>query len=408
VTAAHPERVPAPPLQRDGERGVLGGVCAGIARRLGIEPLPIRIVALVLALAGGIGVPLYLLAWAAMPGDSSARGLGRSRRSAVEVALGVGLLAISAMLALRGMGLWISDAVTWPLALVAGGVALLWRGGIGARPAASPERATVAAVPAPVEPAERVVNVSRQGLGAALLVAAGLVFLQATGSLSAARDVILAALVVTAVLALIFAPWTLRMARSLTVERAERIRSQERAELAAHLHDSVLQTLALMQKRAEDPRAVVALARAQERELRAWLAGRSPAEGERSLAAALEAAAADVEQRHRVPVDVIAVGDADLDAAGEALVAATREAMVNAAKFGEGSPVAVYAEATDDALQVFVRDRGPGFDPASVPADRRGLRESVVGRMARHGGRATVTAAPGAGTEVELTLDRTP
>jgi signal transduction histidine kinase/phage shock protein PspC (stress-responsive transcriptional regulator) len=408
VTAAHPERVPAPPLQRDGERGLLGGVCAGLARRLGIEPLPIRIVALVLALAGGIGVPLYLLAWAAMPGDSSARGLGRSRRSAVEVALGVGLLAISAMLALRGMGLWISDAVTWPLALVAGGVALLWRGGIGGRPPAPAERATVAAVPAPVEQAERVANVSRQGLGAALLVAAGLVFLQATGSLSAARDVILAALVVAAVLALIFAPWTLRMARSLTVERAERIRSQERAELAAHLHDSVLQTLALMQKRADDPREVAALARAQERELRAWLAGRSPAEGERSLAAALEAAAADVEARHRVPVDVIAVGDADLDAAGEALVAATREAMVNAAKFGEGSPVAVYAEATDDALQVFVRDRGPGFDPAAVPADRRGLRESVVGRMARHGGHATVTAAPGAGTEVELTLDRTP
>ena len=387
---------------------MLGGVCAGLARRLGIEPLPIRIIALVLALAGGIGVPLYLIAWAAMPGDSSARGLGRSRRSAVEVALGVGLLAISAMLALRGMGLWISDAVTWPLALVAGGVALLWRGGIGARPPAPAERAPVAAVPAPVEQAERVANVSRQGLGAALLVAAGLVFLQATGSLSAARDVILAALVVTAVLALIFAPWTLRMARSLTVERAERIRSQERAELAAHLHDSVLQTLALMQKRADDPREVAALARAQERELRAWLAGRSPAEGERSLAAALEAAAADVEKRHRVPVDVIAVGDADLDAAGEALVAATREAMVNAAKFGEGSPVAVYAEATDDALQVFVRDRGPGFDPATVPADRRGLRESVVGRMARHGGRATVTAAPGAGTEVELTVDRTP
>ncbi len=408
MTAAHPEHVPAPPLQRDGERGVLGGVCAGIARRLGVEPLPIRIAALVLALAGGIGVPLYLLGWAAMPGDSSTRGLGRSRRSAVEVALGVGLLAVSAMLALRGMGLWISDAVSWPLALVAGGVALLWRGGIGARPATTSSEAPVAAVSPPVEQAERVANVSRQGLGAALLVAAGLVFLQATGSLSAARDVVLAALVVTAVLALIFAPWTLRMARSLTVERAERIRSQERAELAAHLHDSVLQTLALMQKRADDPREVAALARAQERELRAWLAGRSPSEGERSLAAALEAAAADVEARHRVPVDVIAVGDADLDVAGEALVAATREAMVNAAKFGGGSPVAVYAEATDDALQVFVRDRGPGFDPDAVPADRRGLRESVVGRMARHGGRATVTAAPGAGTEVELVLERTP
>jgi signal transduction histidine kinase len=170
----------------------------------------------------------------------------------------------------------------------------------------------------------------------------------------------------------------------------------------------VLQTLALMQKRADDPREVAALARAQERELRAWLAGRSPAEGERRLAAALEAAAADVEATYRVPVDVVAVGDEDLDAAGEALVAAAREAMVNAAKFGEGSPVAAYVEAGGPALQVFVRDRGPGFDPADVPADRRGLRESVVGRMARHGGRATVTAAPGAGTEVELVLERTP
>jgi phage shock protein PspC (stress-responsive transcriptional regulator)/signal transduction histidine kinase len=404
MTAIHTEHPRAPALQRDGARGVLGGVCAGFARRLGIEPLPVRIVALVLALAGGVGVPLYLLAWAAMPGDEAARSLGRSRRSAVEVALGVGLLAVSALLAMRGLGLWISDALTWPLALVAGGVALVWRGGLTAR--APSVAAPLSAQPEPVEPTERVANVSRQGLGVALFVAAGLVFLQSTGSLSAARDVILAALVVAVVLALIFAPWTLRLARSLTVERAERIRSQERAELAAHLHDSVLQTLALMQKRADDPREVAALARAQERELRAWLAGRSPAEGERRLAAALEAAAADVEAVYRVPVDVIAVGDAELDAPGEALVAAAREAMVNAAKFGEGSPVAVYAEADGSGLQVFVRDRGPGFDPAAVPPDRRGLRESVVGRMARHGGRATVTAAPGAGTEVELVLER--
>jgi len=392
------------PLRRDGARGVLGGVCAGIARRLGIDPLPVRVVALVLAVAGGIGVPLYLLAWAAVPGDAEARTMGRSRRSAVEIALGVGLLAIAALLALRGMGLWISDAITWPLALVAGGIALLWRGGIL-------ERSQPLPAPPPVddeqpEPAERVANVSRQGLGAALFIAAGLVFLQATGSLSAARDVVLAAIVVAIVLALIFAPWTLRMARSLTVERAERIRSQERAELAAHLHDSVLQTLALMQKRADDPREVAALARAQERELRAWLAGRTPAEGERRLAPALEAAAADVEATYRVPVDVVAVGDADLDTAGEALVAAAREAMVNAAKFGEGSPVAVYAEAADGGMQVFVRDRGPGFDADAVPADRRGLRESVIGRMARHGGRATVTSAPGAGTEVELVIGR--
>jgi phage shock protein PspC (stress-responsive transcriptional regulator)/two-component sensor histidine kinase len=404
MTAVHTEHPRAPALQRDGARGVLGGVCAGIARRLGLEPLPVRVVALVLALVGGVGVPLYLLAWAAMPGDEASRSLGRSRRSAVEVALGVGLLAVSALLAMRGLGLWISDAITWPLALVAGGVALVWRGGLTGR--APSEIVPPSARPEPIEPTERVATVSRQGLGAALFVAAGLVFLQSTGSLSAARDVVLAALVVAIVLALIFAPWTLRMARSLTVERAERIRSQERAELAAHLHDSVLQTLALMQKRADDPREVAALARAQERELRAWLAGRSPAEGERRLAAALEAAAADVEATYRVPVDVVAVGDADLDVAGEALVAAAREAMVNAAKFGAGSPVAVYAEADGGGVQVFVRDRGPGFDPATVPPDRRGLRESVVGRMARHGGRATVTAAPGAGTEVELVLDR--
>ena len=376
-------------------------MCAGIARRLGIDPLPVRVVALVLALAGGIGVPLYLIAWAALPADGESRAPSRSRRSAIEVALGVGLLAISAMLTLRGLGLWFSDAITWPLALVAGGVALVWRGRTSAAVAPLPATAT----PEPPPQSERVASVSRQGLGAALFVAAGLVFLQATGSLSAARDVILAALVVAIVGALIFAPWTLRMARSLTVERAERIRSQERAELAAHLHDSVLQTLALMQKRADDPREIAALARAQERELRAWLAGRAPSDGERRLAAALETAAADVEATYRVPVDVVAVGDADLDTRGEALVAAAREAMVNAAKFGAGSPVAVYAEADGGSLQVFVRDRGPGFDPGAVPADRRGLRESVVGRMARNGGRATVTAAPGAGTEVELVLE---
>ena len=404
MTAAQPEHaVATPALRRDRSNGVLAGVCAGIARRLGIDPLPVRIVALVLSLAGGIGVPLYLLAWAVLPGEGHAQ-TGRSRRSAVEIALGVGLLAISAMLTLRGLGLWLSDAITWPLALVAGGVALVWRGRTWATDEALPTTVT----PEPPPQAERVASVSRQGLGAGLFIAAGLVFLQATGSLSAARDVILAALVVAIVLGLIFAPWTLRLARSLTIERAERIRSQERAELAAHLHDSVLQTLALMQKRADDPREVAALARAQERELRAWLAGRSPSEGERRLGAALESAAAEVEATYRVPVDVVAVGDVDLDARGEALVAAAREAMVNAAKFGAGSPVAVYAEADGGAVQVFIRDRGPGFDPDAVPPDRRGLRESVVGRMARNGGRATVTASPGAGTEVELVLESAP
>jgi signal transduction histidine kinase len=177
--------------------------------------------------------------------------------------------------------------------------------------------------------------------------------------------------------------------------------------MAAHLHDSVLQTLALVQQRAEDPRAVAALARRQERELRAWLSRRTPPAGDAPrLAAALEAVAGEVERDHGVAVDVVAVGDADLDERGRALVAAAREAVVNAAKFGAGSPVAVYAEALDGELQVFVRDRGPGFDPGALPADRRGVRESIVGRMARHGGRAEIHSAPGAGTEVELTMPR--
>jgi signal transduction histidine kinase len=215
--------------------------------------------------------------------------------------------------------------------------------------------------------------------------------------------------VVAIALVVIFAPFFFRLVTSLSLERAERIRSQERAEVAAHLHDSVLQTLALVQKRAGDPREVAALARRQERELRAWLGGaRSPTDGGRRFVAALQRAAEEIEEAHGVAVDVVAVGDAPLDRDGEALVAAAREAMLNAAKFagGEATPVAVYAEAAEDRLQVFVRDRGPGFDPHAVPADRRGVRESIVGRMERHGGRATIQASPGGGTEVELVIER--
>jgi signal transduction histidine kinase len=162
----------------------------------------------------------------------------------------------------------------------------------------------------------------------------------------------------------------------------------------------------MVQRRSSDPREVAALARRQERELRAWLAGRpAPARAE-SLGAALEAAAADVEEHHGVPVEVVAVGDVPLDPGAEAVVAAAREAMTNAAKFGAGSTVDVFAEVSPERLNVFVRDRGPGFDPATVPRDRRGVSESIVGRMRRHGGRATISSAPGSGTEVELVLER--
>jgi signal transduction histidine kinase len=415
-------------LRRDRQNGWLGGVCAGIARRYGIDLALVRLAFVIATAAFGFGLAFYLLAWLVIPaGDAPGRRRLPTGRRAVEVALGTGLLLLSVLLTFRALGIWFSDAVVWPLVLIASGAALIWRGSTGPRGAGAPARVAtepatgvpgatanrpapaVAAAPPEAEPpatraGRTAASLSRTGLGIALVVAAGFAFLQATGALSAARDVGLALIATVVVLGVIFAPWVLRLVRSLTEERAERIRSQERAEVAAHLHDSVLQTLALVQ-RSDDPQQVAALARRQERELRAWLAGR-PAPGQAArLAPALEAAAVDVEENHGVPVEVVVVGDRDLDPAVEAVVAAAREAITNAAKFGGGSTVDVYAEATPSKLQVFVRDRGPGFDPAAVPADRRGVRESIVGRMERHGGRARITSSPDTGTEVELVLE---
>jgi signal transduction histidine kinase len=408
---------PADVLRRDRSAGWIGGVAAGIARRLGVDVSLVRVAFVVATAAGGAGAAAYALGWLLIPaGDSGpARRRIPSGRAAVEVALGTGLLLLAVLLTFRELGIWFSDAIVWPLVLIASGGALIWRGSLGGESGAdgtAPVGAPVAAAPrerrevAAAEGRRAAAAISRTGLGIALVIAAGFVFLQATGALGAARDVLLAVLAAVVVLGVIFAPWIVRLVRSLTQERAQRIRSQERAEMAAHLHDSVLQTLAMVQRRASDPGEVAALARRQERELRGWLAGR-PAPGQAArLAAALEAAAAEVEERHGVPVEVVVVGDRELDSGHEAVVAAAREAMTNAAKFAGGSPVDVYAESGDGRTQVFVRDRGRGFDPDAVPSDRRGVRESIIGRMERHGGRARVTSAPGAGTEVELVLEK--
>ena len=395
-------QAPAAVVRRDLENRVVAGVCAGLGRRMGIDPVIFRVAFVAAAAAGGVGILAYGLAWLLIPADASDRSatLPRvlPRRASWQVAAGVGLLVLSLLLFLREAGIWFSDALVWPLVLAATGTALIWHRSTTRRARTTRLRG----LPRPPDPVTR----GRVLLGAALVVGAALLFLLWNDALGAARDVVLVLVAVVVALALILTPLWSRLAKSLAEERAARIRTQERAELAAQLHDSVLQTLALVQHRADDPRAVAALARRQERELRAWLSG-APAPGSvESLAGAIESVAAEVEEAHGVAIEVVTVGDAQLDGSVEGVVAATREALVNAAKFAGDAPIVVYAEADDARIHVFVRDRGPGFDPNAVPADRRGVRESIVGRMERVGGRAAVTSSPGEGTEVELIVER--
>jgi signal transduction histidine kinase/phage shock protein PspC (stress-responsive transcriptional regulator) len=378
-------RAHLPRRVRDG--ALLAGVCAGLARRLRIDPLLLRVAFVATAVAGGAGILLYGLAVLAMPApDGRPARLEDLRHGPLtgwREATGLGLLVLSLLLALRALGVWFSDAVVWPLVLTATGLALLWRQSGSRRPSVG----------------------MRTLLGVALIVGGAVAFLSATDALGGLRDLGVAAAVVFVGTVLVFGPWWLRLSQALTAERAARIRSQERAEVAAHLHDSVLQTLALIQRRAGDEREVAQLARRQERELRDWL-NDEPAPDAGTLAAALRAAGADVEAAHGVPVEVVAVGDCPLDERLGAVVAAAREAMANAARFSGAARVDVFAETGEQQVEVFVRDRGAGFDRAAVPPDRRGVRESIEGRMERHGGRAAVVTAPGAGTEVELAMER--
>ncbi len=309
-----------------------------------------------------------------------------------------------------------SDAFIWPLALAVAGAGLLWAGTRppARAPEAPPYRTRIEPRdedrPNDTDAAEsdtetRILDLYRGGFGVALVVGAALLFLTQINALGAARDAAFTSIVAIFALALILAPFIWRLGRNLADERSERVRSQERAEMAAHLHDSVLQTLTLMQKRADDPREVAALARRQERELRGWLAGEEEA-GVGGFAAALRSAAEEVEDAYLVKIDVVTVGHRALDESAAAVVGAAREALTNAAKFAaDGGPISVYAEAGESGIEAFIRDRGPGFDPAEAPPDRRGVRESIVGRMQRHGGSATIGGVPGAGTEVALRIE---
>jgi signal transduction histidine kinase len=378
-----------------------------VADHLGVDVLRVRLVFVLLVAAAGSGFLAYAALWLFCPIEP--RGVvrdvpPRERQQGLALAtLGVGLALV-----LSGLGGQLSGWVVGPLGVVLAGVALVWREADSGAAVGGPRRARWLA--------GRSVGLLRL-LAGALLVAAGLAaFLLGNVDLSQVQFGLLAVLVTIAGVVVLTIPWWMRLVRELGAERRERIRGQERADIAAHLHDSVLQTLALIQKQAgEDTagREVRRLARSQERELRAWLygppggdAGRATGAGDATFAAALAAAAGEVEDDYGLRVAPVVVGDAPLDPDTTALVAAAREAMLNAAKHAGVDELDVYAEVEPEVVEVFVRDRGCGFDPDAVPDDRRGLAGSVRDRMTRHGGRVRLRSAPGEGTEVGLVLPR--
>jgi signal transduction histidine kinase len=362
-----PYRLPLalPRIERAEREGAVAGVAAGIARSLGVDATLVRLTFALLAFAGGAGIVAYTGAWMALPREG---GQVPSRRRRV---LGLVALAFAGVLSLRGLGL--SDSLVWPAALCGVGFVLARR-----RPYAIP------------------------GL---LLLAVGIVlFVEQNASGDGSGSVVEPSAVAIALL-LVLGPWAWRLAVERDAERAARIRSEERAEMAARVHDSVLQTLALIQREGDDPRRVAALARRQERELRAWLYSGARLEGA-SLASAIDAAAAEVEELHGVPVELVRTGDVPLDERVEALVLAAREAMANAARHSGADEVSAFVDVGDDEIAVYVRDRGSGFDPDAVEAGSHGIAESIRGRMARAGGTAELTSSPNGGTEVELRLRR--
>ncbi|MEA2828566.1 MAG: hypothetical protein QOG43_3005 [Actinomycetota bacterium] len=397
------------------EGRVLGGVCAGVARAFGLDPIVVRILVVAMVAAGGSGALLYVLGWLLLPqegtDESLAQAAVRDRRYDPAEIVAVGAVVLGVLLILRQSGLWFGDGVVWPILLSGVGLAVIWRQA-GDDDRQSLQR-VVGRFPAAVDVRGRRAALARVVIGVALVVGGVGSFLAASDAFSALRQGLLATAGIVAGVAVITGPWWVRMGRDLTRERRERIRSEERAEVAAHLHDSVLQTLALIQRNADDPRTVVTMARRQERELRSWLyRGDEPPTAAGSLAATITRAAEEVEIDHEVSIDVVAVGDAPLDDRLDAVVAAAREAMVNAAKWSGAANVSVYVEAADNEVKVFVRDWGCGFDPAAVADDRHGLRESITGRMVRHGGQAVVRTgtggdtADGEGTEIQLRMPR--
>ncbi|MET4637441.1 PspC domain-containing protein [Mycetocola sp. 2940] len=387
---------------------LVGGVCAGFAEHTGL-PLPIvRTVTVLLTACGGAGLLLYCWLWATTPiaadaTDPLKRVLTRPSdpaaaapeaaptRSApiTEILLGVALLAAAGALVASRMGMDVPLAFVIPAIVVLGGAGLAWRQFDDLRRQRSSSSSALLV----------------RALGALVLVALGILLFFVTGEEPNVWTVFVAALAVLFGVAIVVAPWLVRLTRDLADERAARVREADRAEIAAHLHDSVLQTLALIQQKADPASDASRLARAQERELRDWLFAGSPSSSV-DLADELRRLAAVVEQEYAAQINVVAAGQSP-GTVPDALLGAAREAMLNAARHAGGT-VSVYLESSPTAVELTVTDRGPGLSLESIPSDRMGVRESILGRMRRIGGTAEVSPGPGGtGTEVRLFLPLT-
>ncbi len=405
------QAVGALPLRRPLSGRVLLGVCAGLAAHLGVRANVMRVVFGVLTLMLGAGLLLYL--WFVVtvpvgdPQDAAAQSRptrltrlvprlrsGTTSRPTGDLVVGGALLVVAALLLLLQTGA--NDGIAWvlPLLVLIAGAALAW--------------SQLDAVEKQHLAGQRVRRrsvVLRVGGGVALAILGVVIFVARDRPLGDVVTGVLAGLAILAGTAFVLAPLGLRLWRDLMSERAAREREAERADIAAHLHDSVLQTLSLIRSRADDPQFVRQMARGQERELREWLYTDRAEEGD-SIAQALRDAAAEVEDSRGVPIDVVTAGDATPDARTTALIAATREALINAVTHG-APPVSVYVEVGAGVTEVFVRDRGPGFDLDAIGEDRHGIRGSIYERMDRHGGRATIRTDSERGTEVHLAMPHT-
>lgn len=388
---ATPESVPSIPIGLSRDDAVITGLAGGVAERLGIAPVYVRAAFVSLTLVWGAGVVLYLAAVAATAGQEPGTPVapvatGSQRR-------GLALIGAGVLLFFRAINLWPGDVIVWPFtALIFGAAFLIDQRELNSREAIS-----------------SFLHPGDGGLRPRTLIGVGLalagIIMLGTAAVPQVGVTLLAVIVTGIGFVLLFGPWMWGLVSALSNERNERVRQEERAEMAAHLHDSVLQTLALIQ-RTDDPKRMMTLARGQERELRRWLYEKTPDSADDLLSDAIAAVAARIEDDFDVVVELVTVGDMQLVDSSRALVSAAGEALINAAKHAKTSRLSVFSEVTDESVDIYITDQGVGFDLSAVNQQRRGISDSIVGRMTRHGGTAEIISEPGEGTEVHLAVPR--